>query len=299
MSNNNWMSQLKYYLDNKHTFFSIEKKEETPGFFGGLEYNFENFKELFDFFKSTFGVVKIPKGTLIFHSNQFSSDSLNILEPLGTSMKIQDIRKYGNKKFDVFKYPFSQMNSRIYVNFTPAGNMFVTGNYSVAESVYAATEDIFMFQLPYIDGVGHLKDIFSLTNTKIFREYIDYRIKTDNIKYCGFVLSTEVDKTHIIDGNATRIWGPSNEYVVYPEILLLDGFDKFVKKMQYDLYSVPSTITPLIDSRQADTHIPRIDINTQKTNIANETKCEVMPIGKFGMLDLYAYVIPQSQIMSE
>jgi hypothetical protein len=294
MSNNNWMSQLQYYLDNKDTLFSIEKNQ-TPGSFD-VDYNFEKFKELFDFFQSTFGVIKIPKGTLIFHSNQFSSDSLNTLEPLGTSMKIQDIRKYGNKKFDVFKYPFSQMNSRIYVNFTPAGNMFVTGNYSVAESVYAATEDIFMFQLPYIDGIGHLKDIFDLSLSRIFREYIDYRIKTDNIKYCGFVLSTEVDKTHIIDENATRIRGPSYGYVVYPEILLLDGFDKFVKKMQYDLYSVPysvpSIITPLIDSRQADTHIPRIDINTQKTNIANETKCEVLRIGKFGMADLYAYVIP-------
>ena len=199
-----------------------------------LQKQYENYKKLFDFFKTEYGVITIKRGTLVFHSNIYFQEHLEEFEPCGTQMKIQDIRMYANKHNDLQpKLPLSETLSRVYCNFTPAGNMKVTGNMNIGEAMYVATKDTYFFQIPYDHHYQHLKDKFQLTSTAFFKKYIKEN-NTDERIYSGFILSTTVDKTDVIDAGATHIplgYGK----VVYPEILILDGFDKFRKIGQYDL----------------------------------------------------------------
>ena len=206
-----------------------------------LENLYTNYKKLFDYFKNTYGVITIKKGTLVFHSNIYFQEHLEEFEPCGTQMKIQDIRMYSNKH-DTLKNKFfmSETFSRVYCNFTPAGNMKVAGNMTIGEGIYVATKDMYFFQIPY-DRNAHLKDAFKLTSSSFFKKYIKENNTEDRI-YSGFILSTSIDTTNIIDASATRI-NHGYGIVVYPEILILDGFDLFRKIGQYDLiYGIETDI---------------------------------------------------------
>jgi hypothetical protein len=261
-------------------------------------YNFDSFKNLFDFLLNTFGIITLPKNTMVFHSNRYLAEHLDHFEPIGKSMKIQDIRRYGTapKRNSRFTYPFSKMNSRIYTNFTPAGNMYVASNMSVCESVYITNEPIFLFQLPYIEGFGHLKQLFHLELSSIFKEYIEAKNKELNAIFCGFVLTTYVDSTHVYDSDATFI--QEGRRLTYPEILLIDGFDKFIKINHYDLWNIDHSLKTIDNirsveesgkaSRRGDYDIPRVDIRDQKKWISERSIIDT--IGKFGDLPLKAYI---------
>lgn len=300
-------AQLATYISQKDTTFAVVKINSPTGVFEKVDYNLDAYKELFEFFQSTFGEITIPKNTLIFHSNQFFSEELNKFEPIGSLMKIQDIRKYGNKgTFTTYKYPFSQMMARVYANFSPAGNTKVAGNRSVAESVYATTEELYFLQLPFVDGFGHMKSVFKIENSRIFKEYIEYKNQNpDGKKYCGFILSTTTDETDVLDTDATYIEERRGSYV-YPEILILDGFDKFQKKAQYDIYqpfdkkfSTIDIVHWLVDPDPRTGALPDEGGITKKT--IDEQKAEYSSlgpfkdsIGKFGTRDLLAYKVPEA-----
>ena len=288
---------IEQLIAEKDTLFKITKKTSVTGDFEGIEYDLKSFIKLFDFFQLKYGEIVIPAGTLLFHSNHFFSEMLNKFEPIGSCMKIQDIRRYQNKSFDTFKYPFSQAMPRVYANFTPAGNMFVAGNYSVAESVYKTTEDLYFCQIPYLSGKGHLKDVFELQSSRIFKEYIEHKNSLGDKIYCGFILSTSVDRTGVDDVYATKIANKSKPITyTYPEILMIDGFDKCIKVVQYDLYKdylkteqTPEGIAKLIQNAD-DYGIARLDINYQRKVISSVIPFMAVNIGKFGDMDLIAYI---------
>jgi len=288
---------LEDYIRHKPTHFTIQKTVDSQGKVLDIQYNFDNFKKLFDFFARLFGKITIPKNTLVFHSNQFFSKDLKVYEPVNTSMKIQDLRRYKSKNtLDSTRktLPFSKTSPRVFANFTPAGNMYVAGNMSVCESVYVTTEDLTFFQIPYVETYGHLKDVFELTTSRIFKEYIETKNKEDNTIYCGFVLSTSVDKTRIVDINATLILATDGRNVHYPEILILDGFDKFIKIAHYDIWDIREELKTVENIRLVDVpggndyRIPRVSIEDQKARyplLFSRNK----RIGRFGDVPLRGY----------
>ena len=288
---------LPDYIRHKPTHFTIEKSVDSQGKVLDIQYNFDNFKKLFDFFSRRFGTITIPKNTLVFHSNQFFSKDLQVYEPVNTSMKIQDLRRYKSKNTrDSTRktLPFSKTSPRAFANFTPAGNMYVAANMSVCESVYFTTEPLTFFQIPYVDTYGHLKDVFELTTSRIFKEYIETKNKEDKTIYCGFVLSTSADKTHIIDDHATFILAADGNFH-YPEILILDGFDKFIKIAHYDIWDIPREELKTVENIRLvdvaggnDYGIARVSIQDQKAShplLFSRIKL----IGRFGDLRLHGY----------
>jgi hypothetical protein len=201
-----------------------------------------NYKKLFDFITEKYGTITIPKGTLIFHSNQYFNYFIKNLEPIGFNMKIQDIRTYKNKnQFISHNLPLTETSSRIYANFTPAGNLNVEANINASEHIYVAKEDIEFLQLPPVEYNGRIvciKDHFEITSTSFLKRYIQEKNDAaGKATYCGYILMTNVDRCKSLDPSSTRIdyIGPLH---VYPEILLLDGFDKFKKCGQYDLLKI-------------------------------------------------------------
>jgi hypothetical protein len=288
---------LEDYIHHKPTHFTIQKTKDSTGKVLDIQYNFDNFKKLFDFFKRRFGTITIPKNTLVFHSNQFFSKDLQVYEPVNTSMKIQDLRRYKSKNIrDSTRktLPFSKTSPRVFANFTPAGNMYVAANMSVCESVYVTTEDLTFFQIPYVNIHGHLKDVFELTTSRIFKEYIETKNKEDKRIYCGFVLSTSVDKTSIIDPNATRFRAADGIHVHYPEILILDGFDKFIKIAHYDIWDIREELKTVENIRRVDVAggndygIARVSIQDQKASHPLLFS-RIQTIGRFGDYPLVAY----------
>ncbi len=301
---------IEQYISEIPTRFTITKKTALNGAFQGIEYDLNNFIELFDFIQIKYGgPIKLPKGTLIFHSNQYFSEHLNNLEPLNSCMKIQDIRRYQNKTVGSFKYPFSEAARRVFCNLSPAGNMHVVANLSVAESVYMTTQDLTFFQIPYVYPHGHLKDTFGLVSTRIFKEYLEYKNNVEKgvNQYCGFILSTSVDQTTVDDVTTTKISNHNGTFT-YPEVVLMDGFDKCTKVLQYDLYNdtavarysanipllVTETTSTTTDSSGKtvygvdDSFIPRKSIDEQIAMFASSV--QTIPVGTFGVTPLLAYV---------
>jgi len=266
---------------------------------------------LLDAVHAAYGVITIPKNTMVFHSNHFLETDLDVYEPIGFSMKMQDLRKYSNSKElrkikrpdnKGYKYPLSKANPRLYLNFTPAGNIFITGNISAGQSVYVTTEDLNFFQFPNVSGV-HLKNLLKVETSQIFKEYIE--VKNNNTEkklYCGFVLSTDVDATDNTydDREATRFIQPSG-LLVYPEILLLDGFDKFKTIKHYDIWdvSVEKSIKKIVElekpkkiTNKGDTHLERVPLEYQKGWI--NSKSYQKRIANYGASILYAYILKET-----
>jgi hypothetical protein len=243
---------------------------------------YTNYKKAFDIINQTYPPIELPANTLIFHSNQYFSTDQLIYEPMGTQMKIQDIRRYANKgeRKNGLNFPMLEKASRLYCNFTPAGNQKVIGNLNVSESIYKSTEPLIFFQLPAILGsngyVYHIKDLLKLTSTVLFREYIkDKNNNPEKKKYCGFILSTTIDRAPYLDRNT--LYFKHDETYIYPEILLMDGFSKFIKVGQYDLYMDKTldsfgtdeyeALSRLSDLPRKDLDIERIPLETQITQI--------------------------------
>lgn len=202
-----------------------------------------NYKKLFDFITEKYGTITIPKGTLIFHSNQYFNYFIKNLEPIGFNMKIQDIRTYKNKNQLIsHTLPMTETNSRIYANFTPAGNLEVVANINASEHVYVAKEDIEFLQLPpviYNGGIVCIKDHFQITSTSFLKRYMQEKNDAaGKATYCGYILLTSVDISTSLDPSATKLEYIDGNAYAYPEILLLDGFDKFKKCAQYDLLKI-------------------------------------------------------------
>jgi hypothetical protein len=209
-----------------------------------MDFYYINYKKVFDVITNTYGVITIPKNTLIFHSNQYFNKFIIPLEPHGSAMKIQDIRTYKNKKETIIgTLPLSEVSARVYANFTPAANFHVVANINASEHIYMTTEDIHFLQLPYVNGYGHLKDVFNLTSTSFLKKYLQDRRNLGN-KECGFILSTSVDRAGILDNSATYFMSGSD--YVYPEILILDGFNKFKKCGQYDILNLNDNGLPTL-----------------------------------------------------
>ena len=243
-------------IDNKATQFAsirelieqnIENKKEDNSTSNTAFNNvYANYKKLFDLVFAAHPPITLPAHTLVFHSNQYLAKHLNYFEPLNSNMKIQDIRTYRNKQATI-PLPFTTIYPRVYCNLTPAGNQYVGANMNVGEGVYSTKEPVHFIQFPFIkyrisDGheIGdHLKDLFNITSTQFFKQYMEKKnaealLDPTKPHYCGFILSTDVDATPVRDGQATRFASGTN--YVYPELLIMDGFDKFTKVAQYDLY---------------------------------------------------------------
>jgi len=185
--------------------------------------------------------IELPEGTLIFHSNHYLSSHLQKFEPNGTAMKIQDIRTYSNKsQIDGVQPKFTESFSRIYANFTPAGCMKVMANLTLGMGVYRLKNPL-KFKVfttaSYNGRIVSLKDSFGITGSNLMKHYINKynNSKTDNKDLlAGFLLLTWVDSTDTEDTNASFI-PLSNGKFSYPEILLLECFNKFIKIGQFDL----------------------------------------------------------------
>lgn len=285
-------------IDNKATQFAsirelIEqnmenKKEDNSTSNTAFNNVYANYKKLFDLVFAAYPAIKLPAHTLVFHSNQYLAKHLNYFEPLGSNMKIQDIRTYRNKQATI-PLPFTTIYPRVYCNLTPAGNQYVGANMNVGEGVYSSKEAIHFIQFPYItyrksdgsEGTDHLKDLFNITSTQFFKQYMEKKnaealLDPTKPHYCGFILSTEVDATRDKDSNATRFAGTFNaDYRIYPELLIMDGFDKFTKVAQYDLYRIDPTVT-LIGTGPAKRRlgylptISSIDFITQIVNFVED-----------------------------
>ena len=99
------------------------------------------------------------------------------------------------------------------------------------------------------------------------------------------------------DVYATKIANKSKPITyTYPEILMIDGFDKCIKVVQYDLYKdylkteqTPEGIAKLIQNAD-DYGIARLDINYQRKVISSVIPFMAVNIGKFGDMDLIAYI---------
>ena len=253
-------------IDNKATQFAsirelIEqnmenKKEDNSTSNTAFNNVYANYKKLFDLVFKAHPTITLPAHTLVFHSNQYLARHLNYFEPLNSNMKIQDIRTYRNKQATI-PLPFTTIYPRVYCNLTPAGNQYVGANMNVGEGVYSSKEAVHFIQFPYItyrksdgsEGRDHLKDLINITSTQFFKQYMEKKnaealLDPTKPHYCGFILSTEVDATRNIDTNATRFAATFDaDYRIYPELLIMDGFDKFTKVAQYDLYRIDPTVT--------------------------------------------------------
>jgi hypothetical protein len=284
------------YLKPVNEMFSNEGLSETQY----IEM-YENYKKAFNVINTFYPPIEIPVNTLIFHSNQFFANDINEYEPLGTQMKMQDIRRYANKgeRRNDLNFPMSERASRLYCNFTPAGNQFVAGNLNVSESIYKSTEPLTFFQLPAIldseGNVHHIKDILALTSTVLFREYIKYKNNNpEKKKYCGFILSTTVDSALVIDRN-TLYFEQTSGYV-YPEILLMDGFSKFIKVGQYDLYKDESLKEfgeneyLALSAVTRDFGVPRIPIFEQIKKIIDTYEVKFVNVNNYGPFSLPVYI---------
>jgi hypothetical protein len=277
------------------SIFDIDKDDKAAY----TEELYLNYKKLFNFITKTYGIITVPVGTLLFHSNQYFCDDILTHEPIGSSMLIQDIKQYVNKDKDNFsKFFMTEYSPRVYCNFTPAANFYVQANFNVSEGGYVATKELYFFQLPFVSR-EHLKDTFSLTSTVLFKKYIEEKNKELGKIFSGFILSTIVDIAPLEDTNATRI--PHDRQFAYPEILLTDGFTHLKKFMQYDIYeSLPfpenkddeEYVSKFVDrlsmNMAEEMRIRRININSlleEIKSVSTKTK-----IGQYGTLELFAYI---------
>lgn len=198
----------------------------------------ENLFKLFDLFKTNFPIIEIPSNTIMFHSNQFFCRDVLEFEPIGSSMLIQEFKRYNNK-IETFKGsefpPFSEVYSRVYCNFTPNANMEVKANRNTSEHVYITTKPMFFFQIPDYKN-RCLKDIFELTQVKTLKKYIR-KINSENKVISGIITITTVDNAPHNDPNATSL-KLTNGAIIYPELIILDGFSYFKKISQFDLYDL-------------------------------------------------------------
>lgn len=193
--------------------------------------------ELLETIEAIYPLITVPKDTLIFHSNSYFYEDIIQLENFGDSMFIQDIKRYINKIFDnTMSLPDSESYSRVYANFTYAGNIEVQANANVSEHIYNTTTDLYFIQIPLHRNVS-IKDKFDLRSVKTIKEYIKLKNVNREKPISGFITITEVDKTKHLDVHATRFNISSSE-ICYPEIVILDGFDKFRKIGQWDLYDL-------------------------------------------------------------
>ena len=244
---------------------------------------YSHYKKLFDFLFNTYGGIMIPKGTVLFHSNQYFTEFINKYEPIGTQMKIQDIRTYKSKKVggSFFKVPLRNTYSRLYCNFTPYANYYVVANINASEHIYKLTEDMYFLQIPWTKH-GFIKDIFQLSSTRYLNQYMEERNEIDGkdtkqVKWCGWILSTSVDRSKLNDTNATRI-PIGNEYI-YPEILLLDGFNKFIKIGQCDILDVNKDIP--VDPRNPETGLAAQQWNPMKYKPHDTTEEFIVRLSDF------------------
>lgn len=205
---------------------------------------------LLESIEGIYPLVTVPKDTLIFHSNTYFFEDIIQLEDFGDSMFIQDIKRYVNKDdkgISSVSLPDSESYSRVYANFTYAANLEVKSNLNVSEHIYTTTTDLYFIQIPIHKYHGHdvyIKDEFQLTSVKKIREYIKSKnVQREQLKLLplsGFITITKVDGTRHEDKHATRT---SNHELYYPEIVIIDGFDKFTKIGQWDLYNLSQAYT--------------------------------------------------------
>jgi hypothetical protein len=214
--------------------------------------------------ESLYPLIKVPKNTLIFHSNTYFYEDIMQLENFEDNMFIQDIKRYVNKIDGIDSYLNSESYPRTYANFTYAANIAVKANLNVSEHIYCTTEDLYFVQLPVHTFPGppkkenSIKDQYDLTSTSAFKEYIKYRNlqrkQSNEPPISGIIAITNVDGSTLEDPNVTRwpnnlsTWMGSKEErdkkeFYYPEIIILDGFDKYMKIGQWDLYDLSRDYT--------------------------------------------------------
>lgn len=169
-----------------------------------------------------FRVIKIPKGTLMFHSNQFLYEQLEEGEPVGGICTMDHFRRYGIGQ--------DAMLPRLYMNFTPYGTLSVVANMVVSVAVYKVDTELTFVKVPaFVDGnrqISFYKDLLRLTKSMPLRKYAQDK------GYAGFYMITAVDAVTTIDpGMGVLIRGG----VCYPEALLIDKNDHLIKIGQYDI----------------------------------------------------------------
>jgi hypothetical protein len=189
--------------------------------------------------EQTFGLLEIPAGTLIFHSNTYLGADLLVTEPLGGPMTMPFVKRYGDSE--------ATQSRRIFCNLAMTPTFLVKGNFASSVSIYVVNTTLRLIKLPMImrgRRYAYLKDALGFSEAATFKNYTGVR------DVDGLYMLTSVDKTPLVETEAELRWMNMSQMPVearqacFPEVALFGGSNKLTKIGQVDLLDPNHIDTP-------------------------------------------------------